>query len=112
YLAVESNLEIIPIINKIDLPSAQPEVVRAEIERVVGLPAEDCILASAKEGVGVDEILEAIVSRIPVPRGDRATPLRALIFDSHYDAYKGVIAYCRFIDGAVRTGEPILMMSG
>lgn len=110
YLAVESNLEIIPIINKIDLPSAQPEVVREEIERIVGLPAEDCILASAKEGIGVDEILEAIVSRIPSPHGDPAASLRALIFDSHYDAYKGVIAYCRFVDGSVRTGEPILMM--
>src|SRR5207302_3979743 len=112
YLAIEHDLEIIPIINKIDLPSAQPEVVREEIERVVGLPAEDCILASAKEGIGVDEILEAIVTRIPPPRGDPAAPLRALIFDSHYDAYKGVIAYCRFIDGSVRTGESVLMMSG
>src|SRR6266851_4370016 len=111
YLAVENDLDIIPIINKIDLPSAQPEVVREEIERVIGLPAEDCILASAKEGLGVDEILEAIVSRIPPPRGDPEAPLRALIFDSHYDAYKGVIAYCRFMDGSARTGEPILMMS-
>ncbi len=111
YLAVENDLDIIPIINKIDLPSAQPEVVREEIERVIGLPAEDCILASAKQGIGVDEILEAIVSRIPPPDGDPEAPLRALIFDSHYDAYKGVIAYCRFMDGAVRTGEPILMMS-
>ncbi len=111
YLAVENDLDIIPIINKIDLPSAQPEVVREEIERVIGLPAEDCILASAKQGIGVDEILEAIVRRIPPPDGDPEAPLRALIFDSHYDAYKGVIAYCRFMDGAVRTGEPILMMS-
>ncbi|MCA1644948.1 MAG: translation elongation factor 4 [Chloroflexi bacterium] len=111
YLAVENDLDIIPIINKIDLPSAQPEVVRAEIERIIGLPGEDCILASAKQGIGVDEILEAIVSRIPPPRGDPEAPLRALIFDSHYDAYKGVIAYCRFIDGCVRTAEPILMMS-
>src|SRR3979490_1564388 len=98
YLAVENDLDIIPIINKIDLPSAQPEVVRADIERARGLPAEDCILASAKEGVGVEEILEAIVLRISPPKGDREAPLRALIFDSHYDAYKGVIAYCRFID--------------
>ncbi len=111
YLAVENDLDIIPIINKIDLPSAQPEVVREEIERVIGLPGEDCILASAKQGIGVDEILEAIVSRIPPPHGDAEAPLRALIFDSHYDAYKGVIAYCRFMDGAVRTAEPILMMS-
>src|ERR1700737_612075 len=111
YLALEHNLEIIPIINKIDLPSAQPEVVREEIERVIGLPGEDCILASAKEGIGVDEILEAVVRRIPPPGGDRDAPLRALIFDSHYDAYKGVIAYCRFIDGWARAGEPVRMMS-
>src|SRR5438552_1942232 len=111
YLAVEHDLEIIPIINKIDLPSAQPEVVREEIERVVGLPGEDCILASAKEGIGVDEILEAIVQRIPPPRGDREAPLRALIFDSHYDAYKGVIAYCAFIGGYARAGESVHMMS-
>ncbi len=111
YLAIEHDLEIIPIINKIDLPSAQPEVVREEIERVVGLPGEECILASAKEGIGVDEILEAIVRRIPAPRGDPDAPLRALIFDSHYDAYKGVIAYCRLTDGAIRTGQGIQMMS-
>jgi GTP-binding protein LepA len=111
YLAIEHNLEIIPIINKIDLPSAQPEVVREEIERVIGLPGEDAILASAKEGIGVDEILEAVVRRIPPPGGDRDAPLRALIFDSHYDAYKGVIAYCRFIDGSARAGEPVRMMS-
>src|ERR1700724_1356892 len=111
YLALEHDLEIIPIINKIDLPSAQPEVVREEIERVLGLPGEDCILASAKEGIGIDEILEAVVRRIPPPEGDRSAPLRALIFDSHYDAYKGVIAYCRFIDGSARAGEPVRMMS-
>jgi GTP-binding protein LepA len=111
YLAIEHDLEIVPIINKIDLPSAEPEVVREEIERVVGLPGEDCILASAKEGIGVDEILEAIVRRIPPPPGDRSAPLRALIFDSHYDSYKGVIAYCRFIDGSVRAGEQVRMMS-
>ena len=111
YLAIEHDLEIVPIINKIDLPSAQPEVVREEIERVVGLPGEDAILASAKEGIGVPEILEAIVQRIPPPRGDRTASLRALIFDSHYDAYKGVIAYCRFMDGCVRTGDAVRMMS-
>jgi GTP-binding protein LepA len=111
YLALEHDLEIIPIINKIDLPSAQPEVVREEIERVIGLPAEDCILASAKEGIGVDDILEAIVRRVPPPRGDPHAPLRALIFDSHYDPYKGVIAYCRFIDGYAKAGEPVRMMS-
>jgi GTP-binding protein LepA len=111
YLALEHDLEIIPIINKIDLPSAQPEVVREEIQRVIGLPADDCILASAKEGIGVDDILEAIVRRVPPPRGDPQAPLRALIFDSHYDPYKGVIAYCRFIDGYAKAGEPVRMMS-
>jgi GTP-binding protein LepA len=111
YLAIEHDLEIIPVINKIDLPSAEPELVRDEIERVVGLPGDDCILASAKQGIGVDEILDAIVKRIPPPRGDREAPLRALIFDSHYDAYKGVIAYCRFIDGTVKVTEPVQMMS-
>jgi GTP-binding protein LepA len=111
YLAIEHDLDIVPIINKIDLPSAQPEVVREEIERVVGLPGEDCILASAKQGIGIEEILEAIVQRMPAPRGDREAPLRALIFDSHYDAYKGVIAYCRFIDGYAKAGESIRMMS-
>jgi GTP-binding protein LepA len=110
YLAIEHDLEIIPIINKIDLPSAEPELVREEIERVVGLPGDDCILASAKEGIGVDEILEAIVQKIPPPRGDREAPLRALIFDSHYDAYKGVIAYCRFVDGNVATNDGVRMM--
>src|SRR5919202_157761 len=93
YLAIEHDLEIVPIINKI------------------GLPGDECILASAKEGIGVDEILEAIVRRIPPPRGAREAPLRALIFDSHYDAYKGVIAYCRFVDGYARAGEPVRMMS-
>ncbi|MGI9145028.1 MAG: translation elongation factor 4 [Chloroflexota bacterium] len=111
YLALEHNLAIIPILPKLDLPSAQPEVVREEIERVIGLPAEDCILASAKEGTGVDEILEAVMRRIPAPGGDHEAPLRALIFDSHYDAYKGVIAYCRFVDGYARAGEPVRMMS-
>src|ERR671935_3296939 len=105
YLALEHDLEIIPVINKIDLPGAQPEIVREEIDRVIGLPGEECILASAKQGIGVDEILEAIVRRIPPPKGDRSAPLRGLIFDSHYDAYKGVIAYCRFLDGAVRTAD-------
>src|SRR5258708_36249158 len=96
YLAVENDLDIIPIINKIDLPSAQPEVVREEIERVIGLPGEDCILASAKQGIGIDEILEALVSLISPPRADPDAPLLALIFDSHYPAYNLVLAYCRF----------------
>src|SRR5947207_8161294 len=99
YLAVEHGLEIVPVINKIDLPNADPERVRREVEDVIGLPGEDCILASAKQGTGVDEILEAIVQRMPPPKGVPDAPLRALVFDSHYDAYKGVIAYVRLMDG-------------
>src|SRR5579875_2226643 len=111
YLAVEANLEIIPIINKIDLPSAEPERVKEEIERVIGLPAEDAILASAKEGIGTRDILEAIVQRVPPPKGEPQQPLRALVFDSKYDAYKGVIAYVRLMDGALRAGQRIQMMA-
>ncbi len=105
YLAVEHGLEIVPVINKIDLPNADPERVRQEVEDVVGLPGEDCILASAKSGLGVEDILEAIVQRMPPPKGDDDAPLRALVFDSHYDAYKGVIAYVRVVDGAVGGGS-------
>jgi GTP-binding protein LepA len=111
YLAIDHDLEIIPVINKIDLPNAQPDVVREEIERVVGLSAEDCLLASAKLGVGIHDILEAIVARIPPPKGDRVAPLRALIFDSHYDPYKGVIAYSRVVDGQLTTGDRLLLMA-
>ncbi|MBA2448059.1 MAG: elongation factor 4 [Chloroflexi bacterium] len=111
YLAIEHDLTIIPVINKIDLPNADPDKVRREVEEVVGLPADECILASAKQGVGIDAILEAIVARVPPPRGDEAAPLRALVFDSHYDSYKGVIAYVRLLDGVVRTGNRLLMMA-
>jgi GTP-binding protein LepA len=110
YMALEHDLTIIPVINKIDLPGAEPELVAEEIERVLGLPAEEIIMASAKEGIGVDEILEAIVQRIPPPSGDPSAPLRALIFDSHYNAYKGVIAYVRVMEGELRAGEPVLLM--
>ena len=110
YMALEHDLTIIPVINKIDLPGAEPEVVAEEIERVLGLPAEEIILASAKEGIGVDEILEAIVQRIPPPQGDPDAPLRALIFDSHYNPYKGVIAYVRIMEGTLRAGAPVLLM--
>ncbi len=110
YMALEHDLTIIPVINKIDLPGAEPEVVAEEIERVLGLPAEEIILASAKEGIGVDEILEAVVQRIPPPQGDPNAPLRALIFDSHYNPYKGVIAYVRIMEGTLRAGAPILLM--
>jgi GTP-binding protein LepA len=111
YLAIEHNLAIIPVINKIDLPNADSERVRKEIEDVVGLPGDECILASAKQGIGIDTILEAIVERIPAPTGQPAGPLRALVFDSHYDSYKGVIAYVRLVDGTVRAGDRVVMMA-
>src|ERR687886_1999192 len=110
YLALEHDLTIIPVVNKIDLPNANPDETVREIDEVVGLPGEEALLCSAKQGLGVPEILEAIVERIPPPKGDRAAPLRALVFDSHYDPYKGVIAYCRVMDGRVRAGQRILLM--
>lgn len=111
YLAVDQGLEIIPVINKIDLPSAQPDVVKGEIEEVVGIDASDAILASAKEGTGIGEILEAIVSLVPAPSGEREAPLQALIFDSVYDNYKGVICYVRVFNGVVRTGQAVTFMA-
>ncbi|TMC87152.1 MAG: elongation factor 4, partial [Chloroflexi bacterium] len=111
YLAVEADLAIIPVINKIDLPSADPERVKQEVEDVIGLPKEDSILASAKEGIGTREILEAIIKQIPPPKGNLHAPLRALVFDSHYDSYKGVIAYVRVVDGELHEGEKIAMMA-
>ncbi len=111
YLALESDLAIIPVINKIDLPSAQPEMVAEEIQRVIGLPREDIIFASAKDGRGVPEILEAVVHKVPPPRGQLHQPLRALVFDSKYDPYKGVVAYVRVFDGTVKAGDRILMMA-
>ncbi len=111
YLALEADLTIIPVINKIDLPSADPEKVKQEVEDVIGLPGDECILASAKEGIGTQDILEAIISQVPPPGGDPEQPLRALVFDSHYDAYKGVIAYVRVIDGQLHEGERIAMMA-
>lgn len=110
YLALEHDLEIIPVINKIDLPSAQPDVVRDEIEEVIGLDASDAILCSAKTGQGVEEILEAIVQRIPAPEGDPKKPLQALIFDSFYDSYRGAIAYIRVVEGTLRDNMTIHMM--
>jgi GTP-binding protein LepA len=111
YLALENELEIIPVINKIDLPSADPERVRQEIEDVIGLDASDAVLASAKAGIGITEILERIVERVPAPTGDAAAPLRALIFDSYYDAYRGVIIYMRVVDGTMKKGMKIQMMA-
>ncbi len=111
YLAMEHDLVLIPVINKIDLPAADPEEVRREIKEVIGLDPDDAILASAKDGTGVTEILEAAVTRIPPPGGDPNGPLRCLIFDSHYDPYKGVVAYVRVFDGTVRHGEPLFLMA-
>jgi len=111
YLALEHDLEIIPVINKIDLPNADPQRVLREIEETIGLDPETALLASAKTGQGVDEILEAIIQRVPPPKGDPDAPLRALIFDSHFDPYRGAVAYVRVVDGTVRPGMTIQMMS-
>ena len=111
YLAVDHNLEIMPVINKIDLPSADPDRVVAEIEDVIGIEAEDAPQISAKTGLNVDQVLEEIVAKIPAPTGDPKAPLQALIFDSLYDAYKGVIVFCRIKEGTVKKGTPILMMA-
>ncbi len=111
YLAVENNLEIIPVINKIDLPGAQPDEARRQIEDIIGLDSSHAILASAKEGVGVADILEAIVQRLPPPGGDPEAPLKALIFDSWYDPYRGVIILTRVIDGTLRPGMKIRLMA-
>ncbi len=111
YLALEADLSIIPVINKIDLPSADPDKVKQEVEEVIGIPKEECILASAKEGIGTQQILEAVIQQVPPPKGDPDKPLRALVFDSHYDAYKGVIAYLRIVDGQLRTDERVSMMA-
>ena len=111
YLAMENDLEIVPVINKIDLVSAQPDQVAQEIEDVLGMTAKDVLRISAKEGTNVGSLLEAVVHQMPPPRGQRNQPLRALIFDSHYDAYKGVIAYVRVVDGAMALGQALRMMS-
>lgn len=111
YLALENNLEIIPIINKIDLPNADPERVKHEIEDIIGIDASDALLVSAKTGVGVDAVLEAIVQRIPAPSDKSDSPLKALIFDSHFDSYKGAIANVRVMEGCIRTGDTITMMA-
>ena len=111
HLAMAQNLVIIPVVNKIDLPSADPQAVIAELEETLAIPREEVILASAKEGTGVDEILEAIVRRVPPPRGDSGAPLQALVFDSHYDAYKGVVAYVRVANGTLQDHERIRFMA-
>jgi GTP-binding protein LepA len=111
YAALEADLEIIPVINKIDLPAADPELVRREIEDVIGLPGDGAVLASARQGIGIDEILEAVVARVPPPSGDVDAPLQALIFDSKYDAYRGIIVYVRVMHGVIRQGQRIRMMA-
>jgi GTP-binding protein LepA len=111
YMAVEADLELLPVVNKIDLPAASPEDVAEEIESVTGFPAEDVIAISAKMGTNIAAVLEAVVQKIPPPSGDRNAPFRALVFDSHYDSYKGVIAYVRVFEGALSHRQPVKMMS-
>ncbi len=111
YLALDHDLEVFPVINKIDLPSADPEHVKQEIEDIIGLDASDAPLISAKTGVNIDQVLEAVVEKIPAPKGDAAAPLSALIFDSKYDSYKGVIVFCRIKEGSVKAGTKIQMMA-
>ncbi|MBI9048272.1 MAG: elongation factor 4 [Anaerolineaceae bacterium] len=111
YLAIEAGLIIIPVINKIDLPSAQPEVVAQELENLIGIPAEDIPYISAKEGLNIDMVLEAIIDKVPPPQGDGEEKLKALIFDSHYDSYKGVVAYVRVVDGKVQSHQTLRLMA-
>jgi GTP-binding protein LepA len=111
YMALDHGLDIVPVVNKIDLSSARSDEVAEEIEDLIGIPAEEVLQISAKEGVGIDEVLEAIVGRVRAPEGSSSAPLRALVFDSHYDTYKGVIAYVRIMDGAVKAGDLLRIMS-
>ncbi len=111
YLALDNNLEILPVLNKIDLPSADPERVKQEIEDVIGLDTSETVHASAKAGIGIKEILEQVVRSVPAPQGNPNNPLKALIFDSHYDPYKGVIVYVRVVDGSIKDGSKIKMMA-
>ena len=111
YLAMDEDLEIMPVLNKIDLPSARPDEVKNEIEDIIGIDAQDAPLVSAKEGIGIDELLEAIVEKIPAPEGDDRGKLKALIFDSYYDNYKGVVIYARLFDGHVKKGDIIRLMN-
>ena len=111
YMALDHDLEVIPVINKVDLPSAEPERVINEIEDVIGLEAQDAPQISAKTGLNVDQVLEQVVAKIPAPAGNPDAPLKALIFDSIYDSYKGAIVFCRMVDGKVRKGTTIRMMA-
>src|SRR3954464_10135905 len=112
YQSIEHDHEIIPVINKIDLPAAEPEKVRAEIEEVIGLDASEAVLASAKSGIGIEEILDAIVAKIPPPKGDIDAPLKAMLVDSWYDPYLGVVILVRVIDGVLKKGQQIAFMAG
>ncbi len=111
YLAIDNNLEILPVINKIDLPSANPEMAKNEIEDIIGIPADDAPLISAKNGINIEEVLERIVTDIPAPNGDENAPLKALVFDSVYDPYKGVIVIMRVFDGSIKKGDKVRMMA-
>ncbi len=111
YLALESNLTILPVINKIDLASARPDEVAGEIEALLGIPADSILRVSAKEGINIDKVLDAIVDQIPPPKGDEKAPLQALIFDSHYDSYKGVVAYIRVVEGTLQTADTLRLMA-
>ena len=111
YLALDNNLEILPLINKIDLPNANIDLVKEEIKNVMGIDPSDVVLASAKTGVGVKEILEQVVKKIPAPSGDPQAPLQALIFDSYYDQYRGIVPSVRIVNGKVKKGDQIYMMS-
>lgn len=111
YLAIDNNLEILPVINKIDLPSANPEMAKNEIEDIIGIPAEDAPMISAKNGINIEEVLERIVTDIPAPSGDENAPLKALVFDSVYDPYKGVIVIMRVFDGSIKKGTKVKMMA-
>lgn len=111
YLALENNLEIIPVINKIDLPNADVDKAKRELEDVIGLPGDEAVLTSAKAGIGIEDVLEAVVNRVPPPSGEAEAPLRALIFDSHYDAYRGAVAYVRVMEGEIKERMKIKMMS-
>src|SRR5262249_61303489 len=110
YQAIDNNHEVVPVLNKVDLPAAEPEKVKQQIEDVIGLDASDALLISAKTGIGIDEVLEAIVTRLPAPKGDRDAPLTALLVDSWYDAYLGVIVLVRVVNGVLRKGQRIRMM--
>src|SRR3981189_1808876 len=110
YQAIDNNHEVVPVLNKVDLPAAEPEKVRQQIEDVIGLDASQAILISAKTGAGIHELLEAIVHRLPAPKGDAAAPLKALLVDAWYDAYLGVVVLVRVIDGTLRSGQRVKMM--